>query len=78
MTPYSQQIAEVTVTHCSVPFVVKGVTFYPACAADDINPPEPPFAEWDRVEIGGVDVTELCHGGLGDDIEDAVIAALEG
>lgn len=70
--------AEVKVEHMGVPFVVKGVTFYPSLPSDGVSPPEPSFIDWDSIEIGGVDVSELCHGELGDDVEDAVIAKLEG
>ena len=68
---------ELTVTHCDVPFVVKGVNVSPAVPANEIDPPEPVSVEWDRVEIGCVDVSALCHGELGQQLEDAVIAAME-
>lgn len=77
MNPYNHIYNEISVTYAGIPFVVKGVIFYPAVLETEIDPPENSFIEWDKVEIGGVDISELCHGELGEDIANAVISQLE-
>lgn len=54
------------------------VTFYPYVPATQLDPPEEPFCEWDKVTIGGVEVQELFAGGkLSDDLEASIIGQLE-
>lgn len=60
-----------------VEIVCTGVVFYPAEPATEIDPPMPPLVEWDRVLIGGVEVQELFHGDLGEQLEEALIEQLE-
>jgi hypothetical protein len=42
----------------------------------DIDPIEPIFCAWERVEIGGADVTELFSGDC-DSLEDELVGQLE-
>lgn len=74
---YSRNHRSVTVNLREIEITCVGVTFYPACAANDTDPPEPPFVEWDSVRIGGVEVVELFHGELGEELEDALVGQLE-
>ena len=74
---YRNQYKALTVMFRGIEVVLQGVTFYPAVQATEIDPPEAPFAEWDSVSIGGVEVQELFHGKLGEELEDEVIGQLE-
>jgi hypothetical protein len=67
----------VQVTIREVPVTCVNVEFYEASAATEIDPPEPPIVSWDRVTIGGVEVQELFHGKLGEELEVALINELE-
>lgn len=67
----------VTVTIREVPVTCINVEFYEASPATEIDPPEPPIVSWDRVTIGGVEVQELFHGRLGDELEGILIDELE-
>lgn len=78
MTNYSTTYRTVDLVYCGVPLTVIGVEFFPAVGATDIDPPEPPFADWERVEIGGVDVSELFAGDSRDNLEDELVGQLEG
>lgn len=78
MTSYSTTYKTVDLVYCGVPLKVIGVTFYPALSSTETDPPEPPWSEWERVEIGGVDVTDLFAGELFDDLESELTSQLEG
>lgn len=78
MTSYSTTYKTVDLVYCGVPLTVFDVEFFPAVGATDIDPPEPPFCAWERVEIGGVDVTELFSGDQRDSLEDELVGQLEG
>ena len=78
MTNYSTTYRTVDLVYCGVPLQVIGVEFFPAVGATDIDPPEPPFCAWERVEIGGVDVTELFTNDQRDSLEDELVGQLEG
>ena len=78
MSHYSRNHKSVDLVYCGVPLQVIGVTFYPACPATEIDPPEPPFCEWDQVLIGGVDVTDLFEGDRREELDDAIVGELEG
>ena len=75
---YSRNHKSVTVLIGNVPITAVGVTFYPACPATEIDPPKPPFCEWDQVLIGSVDATELFQFGLSEELEEAIVGELEG
>ena len=75
---YSRNHKSVTVLIGNVPITAVGVTFYPACPATEIDPPEPPFCEWNKVLIGGVDVSDLFEGDRREELDDAIVGELEG
>ena len=75
---YVTTYKDVDLVYLGVPIKVIGVEFYPAVAATDIDPPEPPFCAWERVEIGGVDVSELFAGDSRDELESELVGQLEG
>lgn len=77
MTSYSTTYKTVDLVYCGVPLKVIGVEFFPAIGATDIDPPEPPFCAWERVEIGGVDVSELFTNDQRDSLEDELVGQLE-
>lgn len=77
MTSYSTTYKTVDLVYCGVPLKVIGVEFFPAVGATDIDPPEPPFCAWERVEIGGVDVSELFTNDQRDSLEDELVGQLE-
>lgn len=72
-----QTYRAMTVTVRAIEVTVKGVTFYPSEAATEIDPPEPAIVEWERVLIGGLDVSEMFCGDLKEDLEDVLIQELE-
>lgn len=78
MTSYSTTYKTVDLVYCGVPLKVIGVEFFPCVDADEINPPEAAFCTWDRVEIGGVDCTELFTNDQRDSLEDELVGQLEG
>lgn len=68
----------ITVYVHGVEVTCHNVIFYPYVPATEIDPPEQPMCEWDKVTIGGVEVQELFSGGkLSDDLEAAIIGQLE-
>lgn len=75
---YREVLGHVTVKFLDIDVDLHGVIYYPASPATEIDPPEPSFAEWDRVTIGGVEVRELFHGELGEQLETALIDQIEG
>lgn len=78
MTYYSTTYKSVDLVYCGVPLLVVGVEFFPCVDSDGINPPEPAFCIWERVEIGGVDCTELFIKDQRDSLEDELVGHLEG
>ena len=78
MTSYSTTYKTVDLVYCGVPLKVIGVEFFPAVGATDIDPPEPPFCAWERVEIGGVDVTDLFQGDMYHELDNELTSQLEG
>lgn len=52
-------IKEMNLEVMGVPIKVTGAIYYPAEPETRIDPPEAEFAEWDRVFIGDIDVSEL-------------------
>lgn len=78
MTSYSMTYKTVDLVYCGVPLKVIGVEFFPAVGATEIDPPEPAFCDWEKVEIGGVNCTELFAGEQGESLEDELIGQLEG
>lgn len=77
MTSYSTTYKTVDLVYCGVPLKVIGVEFFPAVGATEIDPPEPPFCAWERVEIGGVDCTKLFTGERYDDLDNELVGQLE-
>lgn len=78
MTSYSTTHKSVDLVYCGVPLTVIGVEFFPCVDSDGVNPPEAAFCIWERVEIGGVDVTELFTNDQRDSLEDELVGQLEG
>ena len=76
MKPPRHHKSVTTYVH-GVEVVCVGVIFYPAEPATDLEPADPPMAEWDHLLIGGVEVNELFHGKLGKDLEESLIGQLE-
>ena len=77
MSYRSQTFKVFHVNFRGVDLVLRGVTFYPGIPATQIDPPDAPFAEWDYVSIGGVEVRELFNGTLGEELQDEVVRQLE-
>jgi len=78
MTSYSTTYKTVDLVFSGVPLKVIGVTFYPAVESSAEDKAEPAWSEWERIEIGGVDVTDLFQGQRYDDLESELTSQLEG
>lgn len=67
-----------TVSIGGVDVTVYGVTVYPYVPATEIDPPEQPFAYWESVKVGDVDVSEwfACSDWLSESLEAAIMEAV--
>ena len=67
----------VTTYVLGVEVVCETVVFYPGEPETQLEPPEPPMVEWVKVFINGIEVQDLFHSDLGDELECALIGQLE-
>lgn len=77
MTSYSTTYRSVDLVYCGVPLTVFDVEFFPCVDSDGVSPPEAAFCIWERVEIGGVNCTELFTNDQRDSLEDELVGQLE-
>lgn len=74
---HAQTYRSVTVTLRGIEVVCHEVKFHEYEPANEIDQPDQPFAEWEFVTIGGVEVQELFHGALAPELQAAVVNELE-
>lgn len=74
---HPQRFHAITVNVRGIEVVCHDVKFYEYEPANEIDPPDQPFAEWEFVTIGGVEVQELFHGELAPVLQAAVVDQLE-